>query len=191
MKALLLAIALILSACTSTRQTVAYMDSQLPSNTGKPCQRNIAGGLMRLDKGQSCLSQIRADAWLSRTMLSVQANESYSISVLPNQFWHDAKNRHTPPVGDEGSSVMSFFSSTKRHSGSKWFALMAVVVPPDRKDEQELTVQDLGVSSVINTTGAGQLAFYPNDANLSWIGRQRFYKNNHGIIWVKIENSTD
>ena len=191
MKLASILMAVMLTACATTKQETAQLDSRMPSLPGiDVCKPNVDGKPGKILPSVPCLVQVRAGDWLSRAPVAVEKGELYRISVPQDQLWYDDTRPSKPLAGDEGNRFMNLFGALKRHPKSKWFALMAVVLP-DANSGKEGASQDLVQSTTLSVPESGQLAFYPNDASIGLFGKRIFYANNHGVIWAIVERCSE
>ena len=134
--------------------------------------------------GQTCWTRVEANKWVSLTGIHVKQDETYCISVPPNQVWFDKDRRNTPPDGEKGNWLMNLF--TKRHPEFGFFALMVAVKAADDTNRQTARHVSNPLNFKYMAEGPGELVFYPNDAvSTSW-NRTYHYENNFGYIWVTI-----
>lgn len=150
------------------------------------CTPDAQGMPRRMAVNDACLMKVRARDWLTPIPVAVSTGEVYRISSGAGQEWFDLNHGSHPMVGADGTDFMNLFAWSKRHPTSRWFALMATLVP-DGQTMPPLPAHDLTRSALYRPPAAGRLALYPNDASLHLFGRPVFYLNNHGAIWALIE----
>jgi hypothetical protein len=191
MKLVPILVTLMLTSCATTKQESMFIDSRMPSLPGiHVCEPNAEGKPGKVMPTAPCLVQVRAGDWLSRVPVAVEKGELYRLTIPQDQFWYDDTRLSKPLSGDEGTWFMNLFGAWKRHPRSKWFALMAVVLP-DADSDKEVLGQDLVRSAILVVPQSGQLALYPNDASIGVFGRCFFYANNHGLIWALVERCNE
>lgn len=189
-------LALALAGCASINYDPVQLDSPFPFD-----EANVSACPSVLAKSRICHARVEANRWVSLTGIQMKEGETYCLTVPDHQLWFDKDRRNTPTIGDYGNWLMRLFS--KRHPEAPYFSLIAATVeyvsPPATTARQVIVkanqvvvyshqVVEQRKEHKYKTAVAGKLVLYPNDAIGFASDPERFYENNAGYIWVKIEN---